>query len=86
MRGLGLEAMLDEAVHPPSAGHASGARALSVVTSMLVGGSFIDDAERLRSGSAGSVLPFAVSARSTLGMFVRSSNLGHARRLDRARE
>ena len=47
---LGLEAMLDEVVRPPEAGRRSGGTALSVVVSMLVGGSFIDDADRLRSG------------------------------------
>ena len=53
---------------------------------MLVGGSFIDDAERLRAGSAGSVLPFAVSAPSTLGTWLRSFSWGHVRQLDRACE
>ena len=67
MDRLGLEELIDEAVRPPESGRGSGAKALTVAASMLVGGSFIDDAERLRAGSAGAVLPFAVSAPSTLG-------------------
>ncbi len=86
MDRLGLEAMLDEVVRPPSAGRGSGAKVLSVVASMLVGGSFIDDAQRLRSGSTAQVLPFGVSAPSTLGTFLRSFTFGHLRQFDRANE
>jgi hypothetical protein len=53
---------------------------------MLVGGSHIDDADRLRSGSARAVLPFRVSAPSTLGSFLRSFAFGHVRQLDRVHE
>ena len=67
MDRLGLEALVDETVRPPRAGRGSGAKALSVVASMLVGGSFIDDAERLRAGSASAVLGFEPLAPSTLG-------------------
>ena len=38
MGRLGLEALIDEVVRPPAAGRGSGAKALSVVASMLVGG------------------------------------------------
>ncbi len=86
MSRLGLEALIDEAVRPPGAGRGSGAKALSVVASMLVGGSFIDDAERLRAGSAQAVLPFRVLAPSTLGTWLRSFAWGHVRQLDRAQE
>ena len=86
MYRLGLEAMLDEAVRPPQAGRGSGAKALSVVASMLAGGSFIDDADRLRSGSAQAVLPFEPLAPSTLGTWLRSFTWGHVRQLDRAGE
>ena len=82
MGRLGLEAMIDEAVRPPAAGLGSGAKVLSVVASMLVGGSFIDDAQRLRSGCGSAVLPFAVSAPSTLGTFLRSFAFGHVRQLE----
>ena len=83
---LGLEALVDEVVRPPEAGRGSGGKALSVVASMLVGGSFIDDADRLRSGSTAQVLPVEVSAPSTLGTWLRSFTFGHLRQFDRAQE
>ena len=86
MARLGLEALIDEAVRPPESGRGSGARALSVVASMLVGGSFIGDADRLRAGSASAVLPFEPLAPSTLGTWLRSFSWGHVRQLDRAME
>ena len=86
MGRLGLGEMLDAVVRPPGAGRGSGAKVLSVVASMLVGGSFIDDADRLRAGSASAVLPFAPSAPSTLGSFLRSFTFGHVRQLDKAQE
>ena len=52
MERLGLEALVDEVVRPPGSGSGSGARVLSLVASMLAGGSFIDDADRLRSGAS----------------------------------
>ena len=78
--------MVDEVVRPPGSGRGSGAKVLSVVASMLVGGSFIDDADGLRSGSTAQVLPFAVSAPSTLGTWLRSFTFGHVRQFDRANE
>ena len=86
MDRLRLEALVDEAVRPPGAGRGSGAKVLSLVASMLVGGSFIDDADRLRSGASAGVLPFRVLAPSTLGTFLRSFTFGHVRQLDRAHE
>ena len=59
---------------------------LTVAASMLAGGSFIADAARLRSGSAGAVLPFDVVAPSTLGTFLRSFAFGHLRQFDKAAE
>ena len=53
---------------------------------MLVGGCCIDDVQRLRSGSAAAVLPFAVVAPSTAGSFLRSFTFGHVRQLDKAAE
>ena len=50
MARLGLEALIDEVVRPAGAGRGSGAKVLSVVASMLVGGSCIDDANRLLGG------------------------------------
>ena len=87
MDRLGLEALLDAAVRPAgSAGSGSGRKVLTVAASMLAGGSFIADAARLRSGSAGAVLPFDVVAPSTLGTFLRSFTFGHLRQFDKAAE
>ena len=47
MARLGLVSLLDEVVRPGGAGRGSGAKVLSVVASMLVGGSHIEDANRL---------------------------------------
>ena len=51
---------------------------------MLVGGSHIDHADRLRAGSTDRVLPFRVMAPSTLGTFLRSFTWGHVRQMDKA--
>ena len=86
MQRLGLEALIDATVRPSGAGRGSGRKVLSLVASMLVGGCCIDDAQRLRSGSAAAVLPFAPLAPSTLGTFLRSFTFGHVRQLDKALE
>ena len=87
MSRLGLEALIDEVVRPGgSAGSGAGRKVLSLVASMLVGGCCIDDVQRLRSGSAAAVLPFAVVAPSTAGSFLRSVTFGPVRQLDKAAE
>ena len=60
------------------------AKVLSLVASMLLGGSHIDHAGRLRAGSTQRVLPFGVMAPSTLGTFLRSFTWGHVRQMDKA--
>ena len=87
MSRLGLEALIDDTVRPGgSAGAGAGAKMLTLVASVLVGGRCIDDARRLGSGSAAAVLPFAPLAPSTLGTFLRSFTFGHVRQLDKAAE
>ena len=88
MHRLGLEALIDDTVRLDGrvAGSGSGRKVLSLVASMLVGGRCIDDVQRLRSGSAAAVLPFAVVAPSTAGSFLRSFTFGHVRQLDKAAE
>ena len=88
MHRLGLEALIDNTVRLDGrvAGSGSGRKVLSLVASMLVGGCCIDDVQRLRSGSAAAVLPFAVVAPSTAGSFLRSFTFGHVRQLDKAAE
>ena len=83
---LGLEGLIDETVRPPAAGRGSGAKVLTAVCSMLVGGSFFSDADRLRAGSAAAVVGFVPVAPSTLGTFLRPFTWGHVRQMDRAQE
>ncbi len=86
MSRLGLEQLLVETVRlgdRPGGAH-PGRKVLSLVASMLVGGSHIDHADRLRAGSTQRVLPFLVMAPSTLGTFLRSFTWGHVRQLDKA--
>ena len=78
---LGLESLVDSTVHLEgrSGGGRPGRKVLTLVAAMLVGGSHIDHADRLRAGSTGRVLPFRVMAPSTLGTFLRSFTWGHVR-------
>ena len=86
MSRLGLERLLDETVRLGDrvGGSHPGRKVLSLVASMLVGGSHIDHADRLRAGSTQRVLPFQVMAPSTLGTFLRSFTWGHVRQIDKA--
>ena len=81
---LGLEALIDRRVdlgERPGARRA-GAKVLSLVSAMLVGGDSIDDADVLRAGETGQLLGHRVLAPSTLGTFLRSFTFGHVRQLD----
>ena len=60
----------------------SGAKAMTVVASLLAGGDCIDDVDALRKGNTELVLGGTVMAPSTIGTFLRSFNSGHARQLD----
>ena len=86
MSRLGLERLLDEMVCLGGrvGGSRPGRKVLSLVASMLVGGSHVDHADRLRAGSTQRVLPFWVMAPSTLGTFLRSFTWGHVRQMDKA--
>ena len=81
---LGLEQLVNKTVR--LAGRVGGARpgrkVLTLVTSILAGGTHIDHADRLRAGATGRVLPFKVMAPSTLGTFLRSFTFGHVRQLE----
>ena len=85
MDRLGLEELVDRVVR--LGGRVGGARpgrkVLSLVSSMLVGGSHIDHVDLLRAGSTGRVLPFRVMAPSTVGTFLRSFTWGHVRQLEK---
>jgi len=82
---LGLESVVDDMVR--LVGRVGGARpgrkVLTLIVSILAGGSHIDHVNKLRAGATGRVLPFRVMAPSTLGTFLRAFTFGHVRQLDR---
>ena len=82
---LGLEALINDMVRLVDrvGGARPGRKVLTLVASILVGGSHIDHANRLRAGATQKVLPFTVMAPSTLGTFLRAFTFGHVRQLDR---
>jgi hypothetical protein len=81
---LGLEALVNKRVRliDRVGGAHPGRKVLTLVASILAGGSHIDHADRLRAGATQAVLPFRVMAPSTLGTFLRSFTFGHIRQLD----
>jgi hypothetical protein len=82
---LGLEALINQSVRLVGrvGGSRPGRKVLTLVASILAGGSHIDHADRLRAGATQRVLPFRVMAPSTLGTFLRAFTFGHVRQLDR---
>jgi hypothetical protein len=85
MVSLGLEGLINDMVRLVDrvGGARPGRKVLTLVASILVGGSHIDHADRLRAGATQKVLPFRVMAPSTLGTFLRAFTFGHIRQLDR---
>lgn len=85
---LDLEAAADDLVRIPNAdgGFLPGRKILTLVQSMVRGGSFIDDAGALRAGDVASVLGHRVMAPSTLGTFLRGFSFGHLRQFDQLTE
>lgn len=81
---LGLEALVNESVRLVGrvGGSRPGRKVLTLVATILAGGSHIDHADVLRSGATRAVLPFQVMAPSTLGTFLRAFTFGHVRQLD----
>jgi len=81
---LGLERLINRTVR--LVGRAGGARpgrkVLTLVHTIVAGGSHIDHADMLRAGATQRVLPFRVMAPSTLGTFLRAFTFGHVRQLD----
>ncbi len=81
---LGLELLVNQRVRilDRIGGARPGRKVLTLIASILAGGSHIDHADRLRAGATGRVLPFRVMAPSTLGTFLRAFTFGHIRQLD----
>ena len=61
----------------------TGDKIVTLVTSALVGGDCIADADVLRTGRTAGAIGCVVKAPSTLGTFLRSFRWGHVRQLDR---
>lgn len=82
---LGLERLINSTVRLVGrvGGANAGRKVLTLVHTLVAGGSHIDHADMLRAGDTRRVLPFRVVAPSTLGTFLRSFTFGHVRQLDR---
>ncbi len=85
MSRLGLESLINASVRLVGrvGGASPGRKILTLVATILAGGSHIDHADMLRAGATRRVLPFRVMAPSTLGTFLRSFTFGHVRQLDK---
>lgn len=81
---LGIAAIVDATVR--MAGIVGGARpgrkVLTLVHTIVAGGSHIDHADMLRAGGTEEVLGHRVMAPSTLGTFLRAFSFGHVRQLE----
>ncbi|MFV0525908.1 MAG: hypothetical protein ACK5RL_15590 [Acidimicrobiales bacterium] len=76
---LGLEALVNDTVRLVGrpGGFLPGWKVLTLITAVLIGGSHIDHADRLRAGVTAKVSGFTVMAPSTLGTFLRAFTFGH---------
>lgn len=81
---LDLEALIDSAVQLVGrvGGFKPGRKVMTLVHSIIAGGSHIDHADVLRAGATGRVLGHRVMAPSTLGTFLRALSFGHVRQLE----
>ena len=78
---IGLDELVDERVQLASESANGGAKALTVVGSMLAGGDSIDDTARLRAGAAGALFD-DTRAPSTVGSWLRAHTWSNVRQLD----
>ena len=78
---IGLGDLVDQRLRLATEGANSGAKALTVVGSMLAGGDSIDDTSLLRAGAAGRVFD-DTRAPSTVGSWLRAHKWSNVRELD----
>ncbi len=78
---LDLTGLVDQRLHLAKHGANSGAKALTVIGSMLTGGDSIDDTAVLRAGAA-SALFDGTRAPSTVGSWLRAHKWSNVRQLD----
>lgn len=81
---LGLEGLIDDTVKLSGriGGAHPGCKVLTLMHSMMAGGSHIDHVDVLRAGATASVLGHTVMAPSTIGTFLRAFSFGHVRQLE----
>ena len=78
---IGLGELVDQRLKLAEHGANSGAKALTVIGSMLAGGDSIDDTAVLRAGAAGELFD-ATRAPSTVGSWLRAHKWSNVRQLD----
>lgn len=78
---IGLGELIDGRLQLAQHGANSGAKALTVIGSMLAGGDSIDDTALLRAGAAGELFD-ATRAPSTIGSWLRAHKWSNVRQLD----
>jgi len=78
---IDLSGLIDSRLQLARHGANSGAKALTVIGSMLAGGDSIDDVAVLRAGAAGSLFD-GTRAPSTVGSWLRSHKWSNVRQLD----
>lgn len=81
---LGLERLINDTVRLTGrvGGALPGRKLLTLVHTLMVGGTHIAHADLLRAGATTDVLPHRVMAPSTIGTFLRAFTFGHLRQLD----
>ena len=79
---IGVGELIDEPLRLAAHGVNSGAKALTVIGSMLAGGDSIDDTGLLRAGAAGEVVRRDPGAPSTIGSWLRAHKWSNVRELD----
>jgi len=78
---IGLADLVDERVRLSAHGASGGAKALTVIGSMLAGGDSIDDTAMLRAGAAAELFD-STRAPSTVGSWLRAHKWSNVRQLD----
>jgi len=78
---IGLGELMDQRLQLGQHGASSGAKALTVIGSMLAGGDSIDDTALLRAGASGELFD-ATRAPSTVGSWLRAHKWSNVRQLD----
>ncbi len=88
VRRLGLERLINDTVKLTGrvGGALPGRKLLTLVHTLMVGGTHIAHADILRAGATTDVLPHRVMAPSTIGTFLRAFTFGHLRQLDVVQE